>query len=575
MGFEHLVQFTPDVAVPMRDGVVLRADIYRPEVAGPRPAVLARTPYNKQLADPARPWLRYAAAGYVVVVQDCRGCFASEGTFTPFADEMQDGFDSVEWVAAQPWSTGKVGMYGTSYLGVTQWMAAMAAPPHLTTIVPSFTASDYHEGWIYQSGALLHSFALGWALPFAMRELSFGELTAEQRREATERILAAMDDIRSSLRHRPMVDTVLDQLGVGAYYREWLEHPDAGPYWDRWSVELHHHRITVPVLAFGGWYDMFLGGTLRNFIGMRRSGGSEVARANQRLVIGGWQHGKPLFGPNPDPDFDFGVRAGGLAFDVDGLALRWFDHWLKGEANGVGEEPPLTLFTLGANSWRTAGDWPLPGTEKVDYFLHSEGAANTLASDGRLDRVEPADEPPDVYVFDPRQPVPTHGGGTFGGGGARDQRQVESNPGVLVYTSAPLTADIEVTGPLEVRLHASTTGRDTDFTAKLVDVHPDGRAMNVADNVIRARYRHDPRRPEPVEPGAVEEYTIDLYGVSIVFRRDHRIRVEISSSSFPRFDPNPNTGTDIATETCLQPVLQTVHHSASHPSRIVLPVVPT
>ena len=564
--FDTPLHVIPDLAVPMRDGTVLRADLYRPEGDGPFPVVLARTPYNKQLADPARPWLRFASAGYAVVVQDCRGCFASEGRFVPFADEMDDGYDTVEWAAAQPWSTGRTGMFGTSYLGATQWLAAVAAPPHLTTIVPAMTAADFHDGWIYQSGAFMLSFALGWALPFALREVSRGDWPDERQREVSGRILRLMEHSRDTLSHGPRAEAaaVFREHGLVPFYEEWLDHPDFDDYWRKWSVEAQHHRVTIPVLAMSGWYDMFLGGTIRNFTGMRGHGGSEVARAHQRLVLGSWPHGKPLFGANPEPEIDFGPYASGPAADIDGLAVRWFDHWLKGVENGVDTEPPVRIFTLGRNRWRDASGWPLEGTTYVDWFLRSEGALETES---------PGEEPYDAFLYDPRNPVPTAGGGAFMNDGARDQRRVEERPDVLLYTSAPLTGDLEVTGPLTVTLWAASSAPDTDFTAKLVDVRPDGLAVNLADNIVRARYRNGRDHQDLIEPGEIYEYTIDLYGTSNLFRAGHRIRVEISSSNWPRFDANPNTGAAFGRSAHRVPAVQRIFHDATHPSCITLPVI--
>lgn len=558
----------------MRDGTVLRADLYRPDDDEAHPVVLARTPYGKRLADPARPWLRFASAGYAVVVQDCRGCFASEGRFVPFADEMDDGYDTVEWVATQPWSTGKVGMFGTSYLGATQWLAAAAGAPHLTTIVPAMTASDYHNGWIYQSGAFLLSFAQGWALSFAMREVARSDWPDHRKAEVTAQIAELVEHREDVLAHRPLRDlSVLDDNGLAGFYREWIDHPDGDAYWRRWRIEAHHDRITIPVLSVSGWYDMFLGGTIRNFLGMRANGGSDAARRHQRLMLGSWPHGKPLFGGNPEPEIDFGPQAPGSAIDVDGLVLRWFDHWLRGVDNSVTDEPPVRVFTLGRNRWQDASSWPLEGTTYVDWYLHSGGRANTASGDGTLSTDPPGAEPYDAYLYDPRHPVPTVGGGAFLNDGARDQRRVEGRAEVLVYSSEPLTAELEVTGPVMVTLWAATSATDTDFTAKLVDVRPDGLAVNLADNVVRARYRNGLDRQELLEHGVAQGYVIDLYATSNVFGPGHRIRVEISSSNHPRFDPNPNTGAPFGTTAEQVVAAQTILHDREHPSRITLPVV--
>lgn len=559
MSLTRPVTFRPNaLEIPMRDSTILRADVWRPEGDEPLPVVLARTPYNKQLADPPRPWLRLASNGYVVVVQDCRGRWASDGDFVPFRDEIDDGYDTVEWLAAQPWCTGKIGMYGTSYLGTTQWLAAAGAPPHLTTIIPAFTASDYHNGWIYHSGALMQSFAIGWALPYELGALERSDVPAERRPEVAARIRSMLSDVLGTTSHFPLKDVpVFSENGLGSYYFDWLEHPDEDDYWRQWSIEKHHDRIAIPVLSFGGWYDMFLRGTIRNFLGL-------AAKGNQRLVIGSWAHGKPLYGDNPDTSISFGLPATSL--DYEGLSLRWLDHWLKGENNGVMEDTaPITYFTLGINTWESATEWPPAAAKDVAYHLRADGGLSTDLPD--------ADEPADVFVYDPRNPVPTHGGPAYGNGGARDQRWLGERADVLVYTSSLLKEDLKVTGPVTVTLWASTSARDTDFTAKLVDVYPDGLAMNLADGIVRARYRNSLAKQELLEPGAVVEYEIDLEATSNVFKAGHRIRVEISSSNWPRFDPNPNTGGTFGEDVEGIPALQTVYHSAERPSHVRLLVM--
>lgn len=562
-----------DVPVPMRDGATLFADVYRPAGIGPYPTVLTRTPYDKATRGPSPLPVRLASAGYAVVVQDTRGRYASEGAFVPFVHERDDGFDTLEWLVAQPWCDGKVGMYGGSYVGLTQWQAAMSGHPALRAIVPNVTASNYHNGWAYQGGA----FELGFNLSWAVSALSIdAALKAHDRDMAAPEIQELFDVIDAQAEAFGRVPlrghAVLRRFAP--YYDDWLDHPAYDDFWAALDVSRAYPSLDVAALNIGGWYDIFLSGTLENFAGMRASAPDP---SRHQLMIGPWNHGG-MQGGNPIGGLDFGIRSTGAIIDEGGMHLRWYDRWLRDEDNGADREPPVRLFVMGAGRWRTAETWPLPDTDFQDWYFHSNGRANTAAGDGELSRDEPGDEPPDSFIYNPRNPTPTVGGplccnAVFTLGGAYDQRVVEQREDVLVYTSAPLERAVEVTGPLKVVLHAASTATDTDFTAKLVDVAPCGFARNLNDGIIRARYRRSMREPEPIVPDEVVEYEIDLVGTSNLFRAGHRIRVEISSSNFPRFDRNPNTGELPATATRLISAMQTVHHSRWAPSRIVLPVV--
>jgi putative CocE/NonD family hydrolase len=569
-----------NLPVKMRDGIVLYADVYRPDSPGPFPVALQRTPYDKGAAgsmtnlDP----MKAARNGYAVVIQDTRGRYTSEGEFYAFRDEINDGYDTVEWAAAQPWSTGKVGMYGASYVGATQWLAAVARPPHLAAIVPNVTASNYHEGWAYQGGAFELGFNVSWTL-LQLTLANFGALSSaksvptEKRRD----LIDAVNDMELSFRHLPTKDLPQLQGGLADYYYDWLAHPEFDDYWKNLCIEDNHPRLNVPAYNIGGWYDIFLGGTIRNFLGMRANGGSDDARRGQKLLIGPWQHGSR--GGSVVGDHYFGLAADAMAADLDGVHFRWFDYWLKGIDNGVLDEPPVRVFVMGDNVWRDEQEWPLARAQNTSYYLHSQGKANSSSGDGSLSPEAPGEEPPDVYLYNPADPVPTRGGGLccnpyFAANGAFDQQDIEARPDVLVYSTAPLERDLEVTGPVTVTLWAATSQTDTDFTAKLVDVCEDGCARNLTDGIIRARYRDSSSNASFVEPGRVYHYTIDLWATSNVFQRGHRIRVEISSSNFPRFDRNTNTGNVIAGDAEFKPALQTVMHDAQHPSHITLPVVP-
>ena len=574
------VKIESNLPVPMRDGAVLYADLYRPDGPGPFPTILQRTPYDKtaplsnQMLDP----IKAAKAGFALMIQDTRGRFTSEGEFNCFVDDINDGYDTVEWAAAQPWSTGKIGMCGASYVGATQWLAAMSGPPHLTTVVPNVTASNYHDGWTYQGGA----FELGFNVSWTLLQLTLANFknVSEKKNVSQERrhdLIKAVDGMTEAFRSLPMKDFPPLQDGLATYFYDWLAHPSFDDYWKKLCIEDHHTSIATPALNIGGWYDIFLGGTIRNYLGMKESGATDDAKRGQRLVIGPWQHGSR--GTSMAGNHYFGVAADAMALGLDDMHLRWYEYWLKGIDNGIMNEPPVKIFVMGDDVWRDEQEWPLARAQNTKYFLRSGGKANTKDGDGALSTNGPVEEAPDVYLYNPADPVPTSGGALccnpyFARNGAFDQNEIESRPDVLVYSTPPLEREVEVTGPITVTLWAATSAPDTDFTAKLVDVCEDGCARNLTDGIIRARYRNSMSEPTPVTPGEATCYEIDLWATSNVFQAGHRIRVEISSSNFPRFDRNSNTGKVIAGDPDLKPALQTVLHDAQHPSHITLPIVP-
>jgi putative CocE/NonD family hydrolase len=553
----------------MRDGVLLFADLYRPAEHGRYPVLVQRTPYNKSALDVTGiDYWRAARAGYAVLVQDVRGRFASQGTFYPFLHEANDGYDTVEWAAVQPWSSEVVGMVGGSYLGAAQWLAAVQGPPHLKAIFPVMTPSDYQEGWVFQGGAFQLGFCLSWTV--------LALLLADSRSEPNSPQHLALEHTKQHLaeafNHLPLESMPFlehDGKPMAPFFADWLKHADDDVYWERWRIEAHHPRLQVPAFHVGGWYDTFLAGTLRNFIGLTKAG-----NAPQRLLIGPWAHTSVLAAQVGELDF-----APEGEIDLDGVQLRWFNHWLKGEHNGVLEEPPIHLFVMGEGKWRQEHEWPLARAQEVRYHLHSAGGANTLGGDGWLSTEPARVEQVDSFTYDPSDPVPTKGGGlccdpTLLPGGAFDQRSLESvRMDVLVYTTTPLDEPIEVTGPIWAQLWVSSSAPDTDFTAKLVDVHPDGTAYNLADGIIRARYRESRVRLAPLEPDRAYLLKVDLGATSNLFKRGHRIRLDVSSSNFPRFDRNLNTSTRFAEGAQAQTALQTVLHDETHSSYLAVSVV--
>lgn len=564
---EHTVTVERGVKVTMRDGTVLRADIYRPKEDGRFPVLLQRTPYNK--SGEVEFGHRAAAAGYVVIVQDVRGRYTSEGEWYPFKHESQDGYDTVEWAAALPYSNGKVGMFGGSYVGATQMLTAIAHPPHLAGICPIVTASNYHNGWTYQGGAFEQWFNESWTSGLAQDTLN--------------RFVQNNTNARIGISKLPLADYPLFNFKataleadrpneLAAYFLDWLAHPNYDEYWKRWSIEDHYPEITVPALTVAAWYDIFQGGSLRNYEGIKAKGGSEAARHGQHLLvtIGGHAGGGRKIG-----DVDFGPAA--AEFDEDNVTLEWYDYLFKGVQNQFAQKP-VRIFVMGLNQWRDEDDWPLSRASATNYFLHSSRGANSLRGDGSLSTAAPGSESADHYVYDPANPVPTIGGPLCCDGlhlppGPRDQRPAEAREDVLVYSTGPLNRDIEVTGPVSVELYAKSSAVDTDFTAKLVDVWPNGFAQNLTEGIVRARYRNSQETPEMMNPGQVYKFAIDLWSTSNVFRQGHRLRLEISSSNFPRFDRNLNTGEDSESGSRYVSATNTIYHDAQHPSVMELPII--
>jgi putative CocE/NonD family hydrolase len=555
------------VPVRMRDGTLLSADIYRPDAPGRFPVLLWRTPYSNNTADSVEQSKWYAARGYVVVVQDVRGKYDSGGAYTLFRDELDDGYDTDEWIGQQPWSNGRIGTMGGSYVGYTQVTQGIAGNRYLTSMASSVTTGDAYNGWVYSDGALFLGFALSW-----------GAVDMDGRSFQYQKAY----DWPAVYRHLPIATMDAAAGHVNPGFREWLQHPRAGdPFWKGVSFESDVHKVAVPWLVVEGWYDLFLRGALADHVKVVTQGATALARAQKRLLIGPWVHGtggrnnapgSPTEGA--DRSVDFGPDA---EMELRKYYLRWNDHWLKGIDNGVDREPPIKIFVMGENRWRFENEWPLARTQYTKYYLSSGGRANSAAGDGSLSGRLPAGAESDRFTHDPADPVPTLGGNICCSQtrGPWDQRKVEIRRDVLVYTTPVLEQPLEVTGPISVTLFASTSARDTDWTAKLVDVHPDGYAQNIQDGIVRARYRKGRDAPaELLEPGRVYEYQIDLWATSNTFLPGHRIRLEVASSNFPHFDRNLNTGEDPMTGTRIEAAQQTVYHSAKYASHVVLPIIP-
>jgi putative CocE/NonD family hydrolase len=564
-----------NVAMKTRDGVTLRADIYRPAADGQYPVLLARTPYNKDGF--AIFGERAVARGFVVVAQDVRGRYASEGEWYPLKHEIDDGYDTVEWAAALPNSNGKVGMFSGSYLGATQMLAAIGRPPHLAGICPIVTASNYHENWFYQGGAFEQWFSESWTSGLA-QDTYDRELREASNALAGDRILPLSKFPVFNLKAVP--DGAGLTRSLAPYFQDWLDHPAYDNYWKQWSIEENFDKIQVPALTIAAWYDIFQDGSLRNYMGMKAHAGTEAARNGQRLIVAvgghsGWSRkvGEVDFGPD-------------APFDENDYVLDWYDYLFLGKQNQFASGKPVRIFVMGENKWRDEEEWPLKRAKETRYSLFGRqlaNGANGVSGNGGL--LEPgvltrtSGSPSDTYTYDPVNPVPTVGGplccdSEHLAPGPRDQKDVETRPDVLVYSTSPLESDIEVTGPVTLDLYASSTAVDTDFTAKLVDVWPNGFAQNLTEGILRASYRESTSQAKPIVPGQVYEYKINMWSTSNVFLKGHRIRLEISSSNFPRFDRNLNTGKFASTDSKFVKATNTILHDFTHPSALILPMVP-
>jgi putative CocE/NonD family hydrolase len=498
--------------------------------------------------------------GYAVFVQDVRGRYASDGDFDPYRQDGRDGYDTVEWLAAQPWTNGRIGTAGLSYPGAVQWLLAVEAPPHLVCIFPAMCFSSGRQ-FFYFNGA----WDLSW-IPWTANNIAPdvrrrknlpGPRTGEEARALWRQQGAA------ALRHVPL-DTLPLLKGVADFYFDWLDHPDEGSFWDFANIEAKHDRVRVPAFNFSGWHDEGYGpiGATRNFTGMRQRGATEAAR-HPRLVIGPWVHGEPTRASTKVGDRDFGAAAG---LDYDGLVLDWCDWHLRGIDRGLSTAPAVRVFVMGANRWHESGEWPLAGTTPRTLYLRAGG---------RLTSEPPRNgEAPDRYTYDPNDPVedPHYAAGL----GPHDQRAIETRRDVLTFTTDPLQDDLEVIGNVEIHLWISSSATDTDFVARLLDVEPDGPAWNLMSptlEVMRARYRESEREPELMTPGRPYELVLRWGMTGNLFRKGHRVRVQVTSSFFPHVDRNPNTGRPVPHEGRLVPARQTVFHDPSRPSRVVLPVV--
>jgi putative CocE/NonD family hydrolase len=576
-----------DVPIPMRDGSRLATDLYFPAEPGIYPVLLERTPYGKHqsimVSIQAPQFL--ARHGFVVAIQDTRGRYASEGDWYPFRDEAwaerQDGYDSVEWLAAQSWSNGKVGSFGGSFAGFNQYLLAGELPPHLVALFPRQAACDLRKEWVYRGGALELGFIFTWGARQSLEALR-NRLTQLDRRVSQD----PMDLLRAwPLNSHPLFTNPFEWL------HDYLERQQDQKYWSQWDVSQHHASFDRPTFHMASWYDIFLGGTLRNFMGMRQAARSEKIRDGHRLIIGPWLHGPGCAEPphgRMAGEMDFGE---GAQWDYRGAMLSWFDHWMKGIENPLARQPAVRYFLMGSNQWKTTSDWPPPGISYLPLYFHERRSGSAVSlNDGTLSWQAPhGSSTPAKYFHDPQSPVASVGGNTLfsltskqpgealswddlnAQAGPRDQRVIE--PECLTFSSAPLERDLEVTGPVLAQLYISSSAVDTDFIVRLCDVYPDGRSMLICDGIQRARHRESDYLPSLLIPGQVYALTVDLWATSNLFRAGHRLRVVVNSSCFPRFDVNPGTGESGADAVNRLTAENQIHLDERYPSHILLPII--
>ncbi|BBD98771.1 hypothetical protein SAMIE_1022720 [Sphingobium amiense] len=564
--------------VAMRDGVELSVDIYRPDVQEPLPVIFVLTPYSNDGRLSAGGWDEarwFAERGYAVAIADMRGRFDSDGKWEPFDPKHKtDGYDLVEWLARQSWSNGRVGMKGTSFDGWTQWFTASMAPPSLKAIVPNMAPPDPMWNIPYQQGLMMPWF-LDWAAwmsgrTFQVRsKAGYGGFSETRFKDAWKGPYVDINKRRGMLDSPWFEKLIVNNISTSKYFADVSYQGPEG-----------YSKITVPSLNFTGWFDVDQPGSPMNYMGMKRYGATAEARS-PRLIIGPWPHGWPV---RKVGNVDYGPEA--LAVDFREETLRWFDHYLKKIDNGVEKDPPVRVFVMGPNIWRNASDWPLPETRWTKYYLASGGNANSLSGDGVLTTQAPRANGSDSYIYDPGKPTLSPWTGGEIEDGAVDARKPESGREVLVYTTPPLTEDTEVIGPIQIKLFAATSARDTDWIVHLVDVHPDGYAALLTEGVMRARYR-DPARAgafnpaalSTIEPGKVYEYTIDFWrATGNLFRKGHRIRIDVQSSYYPYYLRNLNTGADnngLVDDKDAVVARQKIYHGSRYPSHIVLPVIPS
>jgi len=556
-----------NVMVEMRDGVKLAIDIYRPKAEGKYPVILCRMPYGTDNEEFKSIGKLFVRNGYIFAIQDTRGTFDSEGIYFPLIFEQDDGKDTVEWISRQSWFNGKLGTWGGSYFGYTQW-ALSPGNEKLTAMNQLYGTGSIYK-FVYRGGALSYVQMVPWNTSM--------ENAYREKQGIKDKI--KVDLLKAGYYNEPIRPAepveVQEMLKKPESFEkgvlDWLHHPGDIAQVPALNFDQFYSQVSAPSLQIEGWYDQALGPALDDFVQIQKQGIGNAQKT--RMIIGPWVHNLPGF-PN-DKRYQQGMLEGLRIYG--GEMMAWFDYWLKGIDTGIEKSASVKIFVMGENIWREEWEWPLARTQWTKFYIHSQGKANSINGDGGLSATLPKDEPEDKFIYDPNNPAPTRGGAFLPykkwKAGAFDQSKIEERDDVLVYVSEPLTEKLEVTGPVKMVLYAETDVKDTDFTAKLVDIYPDGKAYNLCDGIIRARYRESVFKPTPLEPGKIYKFEIDLWATSNVFLPGHRIGLEISSSNFPQYDRNTNCAGEEGAD-CKKIAHQTVYHNSAYPSYLYLPVIP-
>ena len=543
--FPETVEITYHLPVAMRDGVHLATDVYLPSGEGKFPTLLVRDIYGNGSAAGRQQYAKFATSnGYAFVFQSARGRYDSGGTWYPYFQEINDGDDTLTWIARQSWSDGQVGMFGTSYLASVQWLAALNRNPALIAIAPAMSPGNYYRDVAYPGGAfsLLSRARWGIGLAGSRTNMNF-----------------PIDWI-NGINHLPL-ETLDKSVGFNIrHFQDWLAHPSYDSYWKPLNLEARASEMSVPALNIGGWYDVFLRSTIGSYKTMTEEAATASAQQGQRMIIGPWPHGWNQ--SQTVGDIDFGADA---LIKADEVLLEWFDYWMKDGA--ALSDKPIRIFVMGENVWRDEEQWPLANTDYTAYYIHDDGGFGPAAPTKARGQMS--------YTYDPADPVPTLGGNIMEPTlrGPYDQSRLDEREDVLRFVTEPMTEQLEITGPVSAEVFAETSAADTDFMAKLIVVKPDGLAFNLVDGVIRARYREGFEEPKPIKPGSVYKYTIDMWATSILLEPGDRLRVDITSSNYPRLARNLNTGAPFAKSTEMKVARQTIYMSNQYPSKVILPII--